>query len=86
MALLSGIVVFSVSMDTVEASFKMNQNKSEEDQRKVIASLTATGCPFDRDVARVMSKSITEAERDETQQPLSAALFTCSSVVPTSTP
>ena len=61
MALLSGIVVFSVSMDTVEASFKMNQNKSEEDQRKVIASLTATGCPFDRDVARVMSKNITEA-------------------------
>ena len=76
MALLSGIVVFSVSMDTVEASFKMNQNKSEEDQRKVIASLAATGCPFDRDVARVMSKNITEAEQDETQQPLSAAPFT----------
>jgi transcriptional regulator len=64
MALLSGIVVFSVSMDTVEASFKMNQNRSEEDQRKVIASLTATACPFDRDVACVMSKNITEAEQD----------------------
>ena len=62
MALLSGIVVFSISMDSVEASFKLNQNKSEEDQRKVIASLTSTGCPFDRDVARVMSKNITEAE------------------------
>ena len=49
MKLLSGIVVFSVSMDSVEASFKMNQNKSEEDQRKVIESLTATGCPFDRE-------------------------------------
>ena len=64
MALLSGIVVFSISMDSVEASFKLNQNKSEEDQRKVIASLTSTGCPFDRDVARLMSKNITEAEQD----------------------
>jgi transcriptional regulator len=58
MKLLSGIVVFSVSMDSVEASFKMNQNKSGEDQRKVIESLTATGCPFDRDVADIMSKNV----------------------------
>jgi len=56
--LLSGIVVFSVSMDSVEASFKMNQNKSEEDQRKVIDSLSATSCPLDHEVAEIMSKSI----------------------------
>ena len=58
MKLLSGIVVFSVSMDSVEASFKMNQNKSEEDQRKVIDSLSATGCPYDYEVAAIMSKNI----------------------------
>jgi predicted FMN-binding regulatory protein PaiB len=52
-------------MDSVEASFKMNQNKNEEDQLKVIASLTTTGCPFDRDVARLMSKNITEARLHE---------------------
>ena len=32
------------------------------------------------------SKTIKESEQDETQQPLSAALFTCFSVIPTSTP
>jgi transcriptional regulator len=61
MALLSGIGVFSVSMDSVEASFKMNQNKSEEDQRKVIASLSATGCPFDQGVANIMSQNMADA-------------------------
>lgn len=55
--LLSGIVVFSVSMESVEASFKMNQNKSEEDQRKVIDSLSATGCPYDQEVAEIMSNN-----------------------------
>jgi transcriptional regulator len=58
MKLLSGIVVFSISMDHVEASFKMNQNRSEEDQRKVIDSLSATGCPFDHEVAKLMSKNV----------------------------
>ncbi len=62
MKLLSGIVVFSVSMDSVEASFKMNQNKSEEDQRKVVDSLSATGCPIDRDVAEIMSRNIEEEQ------------------------
>lgn len=59
MKLLSGIVVFSVSMDSVEASFKMNQNKSEEDQRKVVDSLSATGCPFDKEVAGIVSRNLT---------------------------
>jgi transcriptional regulator len=58
MRLLSGIVVFSVSMDSVEASFKMNQNKSEEDQRKVIDCLSATGGAMDQAVAEIMSKNI----------------------------
>jgi transcriptional regulator len=58
MKLLSGIVVFSVSMDSVEASFKMNQNKSEEDQRKVIDSLAATDCPMDQEVAEIMFKNV----------------------------
>ena len=63
MKLLSGIIVFSVSISSVEASFKMNQNKSEEDQRKVIGSLSATGCPFDRDVAQIMKQNMTNAEQ-----------------------
>lgn len=58
MNLLSGIVVFSVDVETIEASFKMNQNKSTEDQRKVINSLSATGCPFDHEVSEIMSRNI----------------------------
>ena len=53
--LLSGIVVFSVSMDEVEASFKLSQNKSAEDQKKVVDSLSVSGCPFEKAVAGLMS-------------------------------
>ena len=56
--LLSGIVVFSISLNSVEASFKLNQNKSNEDQSKVVESLSATGCPFDRAFASLMSHNI----------------------------
>ena len=59
--LLSGIVVFSVSIDSAEASFKLNQNKRIEDQQKVVASLTKTGCPFDQQVASLMTNNITHA-------------------------
>ena len=61
--LLSGIVVFSVSMDCVEASFKMNQNKSLEDQKKVVRSLLATGNKMDEALAHMMSQNIERAER-----------------------
>lgn len=54
MKLLSGIVVFSVSMDKVEASFKLNQNKTTEDKTGVIRSLAGSGCPFDHKVASLM--------------------------------
>lgn len=56
--LLSSIVVFSVSMERVEASFKLNQNKSEEDQFKVIRSLEASGCPFELGVASLMAENM----------------------------
>jgi len=55
MKLLSGIVVFSVSMNKIEASFKLNQNKSQEDQHSVIQALQETGCPFKAAVASLMS-------------------------------
>ena len=63
MNLLSSIVVFSVSMDRVDASFKLNQNKSEEDQIKVISSLEATGCPFDSSVASLLAQNIRNSEQ-----------------------
>ncbi|MES2660906.1 MAG: FMN-binding negative transcriptional regulator [Verrucomicrobiota bacterium] len=63
MNLISSIVVFSISMDRVEVSFKLNQNKTEEDQSKVIRSLEATGCPFNSGVASLMAQNIRNAEQ-----------------------
>ena len=58
MNLLSAIVVFSVSPEKIDASFKLNQNKSEADQSSVVHSLNRTGCPFDKDVASLMESKI----------------------------
>lgn len=54
MKLLAGIVVFSVEMEKVEASFKLNQNKTEADRNNVVSSLNASGCPFDHLVSSMM--------------------------------
>lgn len=56
--LLSGFVVFSVEMDKVEASFKLNQNKSVADQTKVIDALSSIGCPVAHDVASLMKDNL----------------------------
>ncbi len=58
--LLTGIVAFSISIESVECCFKMNQNKSSEDREKVIDSLSVSGCPFDEKVAGVMSGNKSE--------------------------
>lgn len=67
--LLSGIVVFSISLDRVEASFKLNQNKSTEDQEKVIQSLQDTGCPFDGAVSSLMTANIEQSEASQPGNP-----------------
>ena len=54
MKLLGGIVVFKISIDTVNACFKLNQNKTSEDQHGVISSLQKSSCPFDHGVADLM--------------------------------
>ena len=56
--LLSGIVVFRISIDKIEASFKLNQNKSFEDQSSVINSLSQSACPFDHKVAATMQSNL----------------------------
>ena len=62
--LLSGIVVFSVSADSVEGCFKLNQNRSEEDQVKVISSLSESGCPFESEMANLMTQNQYGSEQD----------------------
>lgn len=58
MKLLDALVVFKVKVETIDASFKMNQNKSEQDQQSVAQSLNHTGCPFDAQVAEVMCENL----------------------------
>lgn len=68
MNLLKAIGVFSISMGQVDASFKLNQNKSAEDQRSVANALQSSGCPLDGAVACLISKNIKEAKQDAAGQ------------------
>ncbi len=54
---LRGIAAFEMPIDRLEGKFKLNQNKSAEDRRGVIAGLRATGRPLDADVAAMMEKA-----------------------------
>ncbi|MFC5049047.1 FMN-binding negative transcriptional regulator [Rubritalea spongiae] len=55
--LLSGFVVFQITPTDIQASFKMNQNKSFEDKSKVIDSLKHSGCPFDHQTSEFMAQA-----------------------------
>ncbi len=54
---LRGIVAFEMPIDRLQGKFKLNQNKSAEDRRGVVAGLRATGRPLDADVAAMMEKA-----------------------------
>ncbi len=52
--LLGGIVGFQMQVDSVEAKFKLSQNRSEEDRRRVVNNLDASGDGQSAAVARLM--------------------------------
>ena len=54
MGMLAGIVCFRVRVEKVEAKFKMNQNKSSEDQRRVLGRLRKRGGEMNTAVADLM--------------------------------
>jgi transcriptional regulator len=66
--LLSAIIVFSISPDHIDASFKLNQNKSREDRKSVVDALSGSGCPHDLEVATLMNRILDESE-DARNQP-----------------
>lgn len=61
--LISGIVVFKVKISKVEASFKLNQNKTAKDQQGVIGSLEKRTCPFDHAVAQMMKNNLESCQK-----------------------
>ncbi len=58
MKLFEAIVCFRIEIETIEAKFKLNQNKSPEDQASVIAHLRARGTQDDLAVAALMAKNL----------------------------
>lgn len=54
--LLRGIVAFEVEITRLEGKFKLSQNRSEHDQRQVIAALRASADPLEHALAQEMSQ------------------------------
>lgn len=58
---LAGIVGFEIPIDRLEGKFKLNQNRSREDQEGVIAALELSADPAEREVARMMRENLRNA-------------------------
>lgn len=54
--MLSAIVGFEISLDRLEGKFKLSQNRSQQDQRNVIAQLSQS--EYGEDVAHNMRKNL----------------------------
>jgi len=53
--LLEKIVGFEIEITAIQAKFKLSQNRSAEDQQRVIAALSQSGNATEQAVARLMS-------------------------------
>jgi predicted FMN-binding regulatory protein PaiB len=47
-------VCFSIRVEAIEAKFKMNQNKSEDDRRSVVGHLLGSSSPLDHQTGAFM--------------------------------
>ncbi len=54
MKLFDAIICFSIEVDKIDAKFKLNQNKSEEDKRSVISNLLESSFSIDHQTAELM--------------------------------
>jgi transcriptional regulator len=55
---LAGIVGFEIPIDRIEGKFKMNQNRSREDQEGVVSALESSSDPGEREIARMMRENL----------------------------
>jgi transcriptional regulator len=49
-----GIIAFQIAIESIQGKFKLNQNKTEQDQRNVIAELANSPIATEREVAAIM--------------------------------
>lgn len=52
--MLGGVVCFRITIETIEAKFKLNQDKTEEDRQSVIRHLQESGDPMSHAIAAMM--------------------------------
>lgn len=62
MKLLDGIVCFKIQINRIQPKFKLNQNKPEKDQRRVIQQLHNRGTEMDAAVADLMEANLKQGE------------------------
>lgn len=55
-ALLAGIVAFTIDVDRIEATWKLNQNHTPERRQRVIAALRESGRPNEIAIAELMQR------------------------------
>ncbi len=56
--LLGGIVGFEMTVEIVEAKLKLSQNRSEEDRKRVVEALSASGDGRSAAVAELMQREL----------------------------
>lgn len=58
--MMQGIVAFEIAITRLEGKFKLSQNRSLADQKRVIQALSVSENPSDRAVAAQMRKNLGE--------------------------
>lgn len=59
--LLRGIVAFEIEITRLEGKFKLSQNRTNQDQQQVIAALSASTDPIERELAQAMRSLLHDA-------------------------
>jgi len=62
--MMRGIVAFEIPITRLEGKFKLSQNRSVEDRRRVVAALAASGDMVERGLVDAMRRDL-EPSRDE---------------------
>jgi len=57
-AMLKGIVAFEVMVEKLEGKYKLSQNKTQNEQKKIIASLERSAHTWDKEIAEAMKQNL----------------------------
>lgn len=57
-----GVVGFTIAIQRLQGKYKLSQNRSQNDQQRVIAALQETGHPSNSEVAELMHKRLSQRE------------------------